>query len=309
MTTKYGRMQGEFVATGVKILSAKGGFEKYLLYELAGGGIDVIHGHNPGGSWPTYMDMAYKKKPTIENIHCVRTACKEEELYLAHRIVGSTYNHSLQMSKNNLSIIPYPVSLWRYEAAKHVLVEKPEGKIVIGRLGNITGLKLPMHFIEVAKRLIVDGITNVQFLIMGDDVQNKGHLEDCRLAVKRYGLENYITFTGPITGNKFEAIRQLDICLYPTQRESFGIAMIEAMLCNIPVVTYDNCANKETVGVGGIVVGFSNLNALTQATKDLIASEWLRRKIGSLGRSLVLERNHPDVVVGKYEDIYRKVLS
>lgn len=303
---KAGAMEEEFRATGINITECRQGFETELHNVLSVYSIDLIHAHNPGGSWPQYMDMAVAAKPTIENIHCVRTGTKQEEKLL-HRIVGSTYNFNLQGNKKNLSIIPYPVSLWRYEEVFSNTIGV--NKTLVGRLGNITGLKLPLHFIEVVNMLVREGMSNVDFRLMGGDDHNKGHLQDCKDRMERLGIQKYLHITGNVNGNKFGALLELAVFLYPTSRESYGIVFIEAMLCGLPVVTYDNCANKETVGVGGVAVPHNDINALAAATKRFVQDVDLRKRVGEAGKNLVLERNHPVKVITQYEEIYRKVVG
>lgn len=105
------------------------------------------------------------------------------------------------------------------------------------------------------------------------------------------GLGEAVEFTGPVEHGEVPArLRQLDIYAAPSRHESFGVAVIEAMACGLPVVVSDAGGLPEVVqaGVSGLVVPVGDVAALTDALATLVVDEGLRRRLAQAGRQRVL---------------------
>ncbi|MBE7557419.1 glycosyltransferase family 4 protein [bacterium] len=76
-------------------------------------------------------------------------------------------------------------------------------------------------------------------------------------------------------------------CL-PSAGESFGMALLEAMLAGMAVVTSDRTACPETVGEAGVVVPYGEPAALRTALASLLASPERVAELGRAARARVL---------------------
>jgi len=93
-----------------------------------------------------------------------------------------------------------------------------------------------------------------------------------------------------------------DVLVSPTMAEGFGLTLLEAMACRVPVVSTDYSAVTEVVGPGGILIkpnayvtnNYAHEWALvdeplmTEAVARLLDKPSLRREIGRLGRKHAL---------------------
>lgn len=59
----------------------------------------------------------------------------------------------------------------------------------------------------------------------------------------------------------------------PTWEEQYGMALVEAMACGLPIVTTDSGAISEVVGDAGIVLKEKDTSAMSQAIFDLLSNE------------------------------------
>jgi N-acetyl-alpha-D-glucosaminyl L-malate synthase BshA len=102
-----------------------------------------------------------------------------------------------------------------------------------------------------------------------------------------------------------------DLFLLPSDKESFGLAALEAMACEVPVVTSDVGGLPEIVEDG--VTGFTCPPYAVQMMADrgvsLLTSHDLRRRITSAALDLVRTRYCTDSIVPLYEAHYREVLD
>lgn len=93
-------------------------------------------------------------------------------------------------------------------------------------------------------------------------------------------------FQPPLPDEKMvEFINSLDIFVYPTLAEGFGLPVVEAMACGVPVVTSNVTTMPEIVGKYGLMVEPS-ISPLCEAIEKLADDAKLRKRY----RELSLER-------------------
>jgi glycosyltransferase involved in cell wall biosynthesis len=86
-----------------------------------------------------------------------------------------------------------------------------------------------------------------------------------------------IVLTGYVINTDLPAIySQCDVFLYPSLRESFGIPMLEAMSCNVPVITSNTSSMPEVSGDAAHVVNPFNPEEITQGLIEILNNEAYR---------------------------------
>lgn len=133
--------------------------------------------------------------------------------------------------------------------------------------------------------------TDVQMklLIVGDGSMRErlGEL------AKSVGVEDEVTFAGRVAPDRVIEFHQaMDIGVYPSieESESFGVSIVEAQACAVPVVVSRVGGLPEVVvdGLTGVVVESRNIDALASAIQRLVEDEGLRSRMGNAGRQHVL---------------------
>lgn len=153
-----------------------------------------------------------------------------------------------------------------------------------------------------------DNFDGVKILTIGRLVPQKGYdiaLDAClKLKKKRINFKWYALGTGPlkneieqfihdhnlqenfillgVKSNPYPYIKNADIYVQPSKFEGFGLAIAEARILNIPVVTtrFDAVYNQMVEGKNGIVVDM-NGEAVCDAIMELINNDGLRHSIVS----------------------------
>lgn len=109
--------------------------------------------------------------------------------------------------------------------------------------------------------------------------------------IQENNAENYIFLKGAIPHNQVPAIMsQMDIFCNFSREESFGVAVLEASSCGVPVVATNVGGLKEVVA--DKKTGFlaeENTTDLTEKIRQLLQNEQLRHEMGKAGRKWVLE--------------------
>jgi len=93
-------------------------------------------------------------------------------------------------------------------------------------------------------------------------------------------LNSRILLTGYVVNTDLPAIYNLcSIFLYPSLRESFGIPMLEAMRCGVPVITSNTSSMPEVSGGAAYIIDPYKPNEITSAIIELLNDEVLREDL------------------------------
>lgn len=87
-----------------------------------------------------------------------------------------------------------------------------------------------------------------------------------------------------------EVYQQVDVLLFPTFREGFGLCVAEAMACGLPVVSTHCAAIPELVdeGKGGFLLPPGDIDGMARAVNRLLAEPSLRADMGAYNRARTL---------------------
>ncbi len=102
-----------------------------------------------------------------------------------------------------------------------------------------------------------------------------------------------------------------DVFLLPSAQESFGLAALEAMACEVPVVASRVGGLPEVIdhGVTGFLHPPADLDAFAASAVSLLTDSSLHQRIAAAARNSVCERFCSDRIVPMYEDYYQAVLK
>jgi glycosyltransferase involved in cell wall biosynthesis len=147
----------------------------------------------------------------------------------------------------------------------------------------------------------------MRLLIVGAGPQ----LAEYQNLARELNIERVVKFTGYVPNRKVpKYLSEMDIFVALSRNESFGVAILEASACNLPVIVSNIGGLLEVVqdGVTGFIVESENVPAATDAMMRLIQDDNLRKKMGQAGREYVQSTYEWSKCVEIMGDIYRKVL-
>jgi N-acetyl-alpha-D-glucosaminyl L-malate synthase BshA len=102
-----------------------------------------------------------------------------------------------------------------------------------------------------------------------------------------------------------------DLFLLPSALESFGLAALEAMACQVPVVASRVGGLPEVIqdGVEGFLRAPADLDGMAASGIAVLTDKALRERMGAAGWRAVHERFCSDRIVPQYEAFYRDVIE
>ena len=175
--------------------------------------------------------------------------------------------------KNN-RVIPDPLSFLptKYSELKERRV------IAVGRYVYQKGFDLLLQAWSKIEKLYPDW----QLVIFGD-----GDRTPYENQMKALGVDdNRCHLNGPTSNVQHEYINS-SIFVFSSRFEGFGMVLVEAMACGLPVVSFDcPCGPKDIIkdGEDGILVENGNIDLLASSLSILINDEFLRKSMSKAGQ-------------------------
>ena len=181
----------------------------------------------------------------------------------AQKQVKDLYNLDSDYIPNTINAKDfYPIS--KEEKEKLKAKRGLSGKFVVGTVARNQGRKM-MDRTFKAFRLYADRDPNA-VLFLHTDPNDVAQVFNMHNLIKRYNLQNRVLFSGMSWYKGFnykdmkDVYNVMDVFLLTTSGEGFGIPLVEAMACEIPVVATDYTTTRELVldhdaGLGIDLVG------------------------------------------------------
>lgn len=156
-----------------------------------------------------------------------------------------------------------------------------EGGYII-YIGTIQPRKNISRLIEVIAR-----INNLKLVVVGKTTgqgRNAWMFEEILKKPQQLGVEDKVIFTGFVpTEDLPYLINGAQAYVLVSLYEGFGIPVLEAMACGVPVVASEISSLPEVVGDAGLLVDPYSVDQIEQAIRTIITDKKLRQKKIELG--------------------------
>ena len=180
----------------------------------------------------------------------------------------------------------------------------PDGEPILMHLSNFRPVKRITDVVEIFA--LVRKKMPAKLVVVGDG-PDRGAAE--WRAVKR-GVVKDVLFLGK-QDRISELLGQADLFLMPSELESFGLAALEAMACEVPVIATNVGGVPEVVthGVDGYLVPVGDVAAAARHAIELLSAPGRVREMGKTARVNARKRYCSNDVIPRYEAYYRSVFD
>ena len=140
------------------------------------------------------------------------------------------------------------------------------------------------------------------------NIYGSGETKAFQEQIIRLGIEKNCKLNGP-TSNINEKYEESSILAFSSRFEGFGMVLLEAMSCGLPVVSFAcPCGPKDIItdGKNGYLVEPENVEALAERICHLIEHEELRKEMGKAARKRA-EDFQEDKIMQKWVDLFENI--
>jgi N-acetyl-alpha-D-glucosaminyl L-malate synthase BshA len=180
----------------------------------------------------------------------------------------------------------------------------PDNQRVLVHLSNFRPVKRITDVIEIFDR--VHKQMPSRLLLIGDG-PDRSVAE--WLAVQK-GIHDDVLFLGK-QDQIYEKLSIADIMLLPSELESFGLAALEAMACEVVPISTKAGGVPEVIDHGqtGYLADVGDVETMARYAIELLNDEQRLREMGKRARAVAMERFCSTKIVKQYEDFYLRVLE
>lgn len=150
------------------------------------------------------------------------------------------------------------------------------------------------------------GRVHARLVMCGDGPERAG----AEALAKDHSVADDVLFAGQVP-NIADYLSVADLLLLPSETESFGLAALEAMACETPVIATRTGGLPEVVrdGETGYLVEVGDTRTMAERAVEILSNEKMRREMGARGRAWAVERFNTEIVIPQYEKLYERVVA
>src|SRR2546421_7956950 len=180
----------------------------------------------------------------------------------------------------------------------------PDGAPVMVHVSNFRPVKRPVDCVEILARVLRK--TKARLVMVGDGSERT----NCVHRAKCLGVADQCIFVGK-QARIVDYLCASDILLLPSEQESFGLAALEAMAVQVPVIAFPvgGISGVGHDGETGFLSEVGDVEKMANDTTRLLADEEFRREMGRQARESAISRYRTDLIIPQYIEFYEKTIS
>lgn len=192
-----------------------------------------------------------------------------------------------------------------YPAAGGADASGANGMIQAVHVSNFRPVKRIQDLVE-AMDIVAGRTDRIRLLLVGEGPERV----EIEQLVGKKGLQDKIHFAG-YRRDVPDLLRKSQILLLSSENEGFSLTVLEGMACGLPCISTSVGGVPEIVtdGVEGFLVSPHSPQLIAERMLQLGEDEALRRRMGAAGRKTVETRFTPEMVVPRYEEVYRRIVG
>jgi len=190
------------------------------------------------------------------------------------------------------------------EIKKHRAEYAHADERILVHLSNFRPVKRVTDVVEIFDR--VQREIPSRLLLIGDGPDRS----PAEWLVRRKGLQDRVHFLGK-QGRVQEKLGIADLMLLPSQMESFGLAALEAMACEVPSVATRVGGVPEVIDDSktGMLADVGDVTTMARQAIEVLSDESRLRQMGKRARIAAQTRFCSTRIIPDYENFYRCVLE
>lgn len=242
---------------------------------------------------PSLKDLIRFAIEASDRVTAVSTALAGEtyDLIKPEKKIETIYNfidERVYLKKNTESI-----------KKKHGIL--PDEKVVI-HVSNFRKVKRVKDVIRVFRNIAAK--TKAKLLLVGDGPEKCVAWQ----LVEKYGLQDQVLLLG--NQDRVEELYSIsDLKLLLSEKESFGLVLLEAMACGVPCIGTNIGGIPEVIKdqVSGFLVNVGDIQAASEKALTILEDKQLSKRLTEQAMKMVKTEFSSQKIVSEYERIYAEL--
>jgi N-acetyl-alpha-D-glucosaminyl L-malate synthase BshA len=208
--------------------------------------------------------------------------------------------------KRDIKVIPNFIDIEKYERKLNIceknFISQGDEKIIV-HVSNFRPLKRIIDVLKIFEK--VNSEISSKLIMVGDGPDKK----KAKDYLRKNNLKNRVIFLGK-TNEVDEILCSSDLFLLPSEKESFGLAALEAMALKVPVISTNTGGLKELNinGNSGYTSDIGDIDSMASNAIKILSDKSLKKKY----RSQAFENAKKyDIkkIIPLYENIYDEAIN
>ena len=296
---KDGPMRQAFEDAGIKVMIEQ---KEGEVPEMT---VGLLHIHTGGA--PSHLAKDVKNEiATIETVHSPVVSAVRDEWIQAR--VG--VSNAVTKMNRRCRTIYNGIDPDRFETDQDKAFFKkafniPEDSFVIGRVGRLGYDKCIEEWLAACWYFQKDhpAKDKIYILICGDEAE-ENYWATIKVMCASLPLHNVRFIEG--TENVMAAYNAMDVMMYPSPTEGFGLVYMEAMLCGVPVLAWDTAVTRELL-MGHARLVKPTVEGLVSGLHFMFDNEAIREELALEGQLLVVSDFLASRMSEEYQKLYHEV--
>ncbi len=208
--------------------------------------------------------------------------------------------------EERISVLYQPVSPIYYNGGG----DTTDGKAAVDRpymlyVGSVNSRKNLLGIVRAMDLLPRD--LQIPLVVVGGGGSYKRQVERY---IAEHGMERLFIWKRIMDGRELRRIYQgASLFVYPSFYEGFGLPVVEALLCDCPVITSNVSSLPEAAGPASVTVAPDDIRALADSMATVLTDTELRARMIEEGHRYAMDTFHPTVLARQLMDIYETALG
>ena len=294
---------------------------------IEGRGIEVVHCHQAVEALHAHL-AARRSSPRVKRVLSFHLCTADAKNRLALKYLAPRMDANVAVSRElltclktaggfataeNFHVIYNGVDASRLEGTGGDLraeLKLTKNDLLLGMVGNFYAdarkdqLTVCRALPEVFRR-----VQNAHFVFAGGRAEDAAQIyEECVTYCREHGIAGRVHFTGA-RADVGDVLRALDLFVFSSRRDSFGVAVVEAMLAGVPTVVSDIGALLEVTKQGEHASVFRTGDAddLARRLVELIEDGARRARLGEEARRWAAREFSIEAHVGNLLKLYQSL--
>jgi N-acetyl-alpha-D-glucosaminyl L-malate synthase BshA len=179
----------------------------------------------------------------------------------------------------------------------------PNGEKIIVHTSNFRPVKRVPDVVKIFGEIVkkVPG----KLLLIGDGPERSA----CEHLAREMGIQQSVCFLGK-QSDFIDVLSVADLFLMPSQSESFGLSALEAMACEVPVISSSvgGLPELQRHGETGFVAELGDIARMAKYALDLLTNPAKHKMFSAAARTRAIEFDSAKIIP-LYEEYYKQVLN